>query len=132
MDQAQLTRLLTVLHTDQNRPVCLVALFLLSTGARLNEALQATFDQIDRQNRVWRIPASNSKSKRGRTCVLNDSALTILAQLDPEGKHETDGKQEHIFIGKRRGTPLKTIMKVWSRLRNLAGLPHLRPHDLRH
>jgi integrase len=132
MDQAQLTRLLTVLHTDQNRPVCLVALFLLSTGARLNEALQATWDQIDRPNRVWRIPAANSKSKRGRTCVLNDSALTVLTQLDPEGKHETEGKDEHIFIGQRRGTRLKSIKRVWSRLRNLAGLPHLRLHDLRH
>ena len=49
-------RLLEVLRTDQNRPVCNVALFLLSTGARLNEALTATWDQIDTANRVWRIP----------------------------------------------------------------------------
>jgi len=27
---------------------------------------------------------------------------------------------------------LGTIMKVWSRLRKLAALPHLRIHDLRH
>jgi integrase len=126
MDEGQLERLLQVLRTDDNRPVCLIALFLLSTGARLNEALQATWKQIDKPNRVWRIPASHSKSQRVRSIPLNDSALEVLAQMDTEGKHE------NVFIGKRRGTPLTTIMKVWSRLRKLAGLPHLRLHDLRH
>jgi hypothetical protein len=33
---------------------------------------------------------------------------------------------------RRTGTPYGTIMKVWSRLRDRAGLPHLRIHDLRH
>lgn len=41
MDREQLDRLLTVLRTDENRPACLIAMFLLSTGARLNEALTA-------------------------------------------------------------------------------------------
>jgi integrase len=44
----------------------------------------------------------------------------------------TEGKYDRIFIGTRRGQPLTTIMKVWTRLRALAGLPHLRLHDLRH
>ena len=126
LDDVQLAKLLDVLRTDENRPVCLIAMFLLSTGARLNEALQATWSQIDKPNRVWRIPSTNSKSKRVRSIPLNDSALEVLAQL------ETEGKYENVFIGARRGKPLTTIMKVWSRLRNLAGLPHLRLHDLRH
>ncbi len=61
LDETHLERLLQVLRQDENRTVCQIALFLLSTGARLNEALQARWDQIDRQTRVWRIPASNSK-----------------------------------------------------------------------
>ena len=118
--------LLTVLHTDANRPVCLIARYLLSVGCRLNEALGATWSQIDRANRVWRIPASNSKSKRVRSVPLNDSALEVLAQLDTEGTYD------HVFINKETGKPYTTIMKVWTRLRNKAGLPHLRLHDLRH
>lgn len=39
---------------------------------------------------------------------------------------------EHLFINYQTGKPYVTIMKVWTRLRNKAGLPHLRIHDLRH
>src|SRR5664279_4632776 len=95
LDPAELARLLTVLSTDDNRAVCNAALFLLSTGARLNEALAATWDQIDRQSRVWRIPPAASKSKRVRSVPLNDSAmelLEVLAKLDPERK------SPHLFM----------------------------------
>jgi integrase len=126
LDDAQLQRVLQVLQTDANRPVCLIALFLLSTGARLNEALSATWAQIDRENRVWRILAINSKSKRMRSVPLNDSALAVLAQLD------TEGKFEHVFINQETKRPYTTIAKVWLRLRAKAGLPQLRLHDLRH
>ena len=70
LSDAELEGLVSVLRTDANRPVCQVAMFLLSTGCRLNEALQATWGQVDRDNRVWRIPASNSKSKRVRSVPL--------------------------------------------------------------
>ena len=126
LDDDQLETLLAVLRTDANRPVCQIALFLLSTGVRLNEALGATWTQIDRDNQVWRIPASNTKSKRVRSVPLNDAALEVLAQLD------TEGNFAHVFINKETGKPYTTIMKVWTRLRTKAGLPHLRLHDLRH
>ena len=46
----QLDKLVTVLRTAPPRTVCNVALFLLATGARLNEALRARWDQIDKDN----------------------------------------------------------------------------------
>ena len=49
LDGAELERLLQVLRTDENRTVCRIALFLLSTGCRLNEALRATWGQVDRE-----------------------------------------------------------------------------------
>ena len=127
MDDAQLEKLLNVLRTDPRRSVCLIALFLLSTGARLNEVLTAEWEQVDQQKCVWRIPASNSKSKRMRVVPLNDSAIEVLQQLD------TEGNFPHLFVNKRRkGRPYVNIAKVWDELRNKAGLPHLRIHDLRH
>lgn len=126
LDEHQLEKLLTVLRNDENRTVCQIALFLLSTGARLNEALQARWDQIDRQSRVWRIPATNSKSKRIRSVPLNDSALAILKQLDTEGKFDC------LFVNLETENAYTTIYKVWLRLRKEAGVPHLRIHDLRH
>jgi len=124
LDEAQLQRLVTVLRIDANRPVCNIALFLLSTGARLNEALSATWDQIDREKRVWRIPAMNSKSKKIRAVPLNDSALEVLAQVDT--------KEGYVFVNKETGKPYTTVAKVWERLRKAADVPQLRLHDLRH
>jgi integrase len=76
--------------------------------------------------RVWRIPASNSKSKRIRSVPLNDSALAVLAELP---RHETC---DALFVNAQTGKRYTTIMRVRSRLRGKAGLPHLRIHDLRH
>jgi integrase len=92
----------------------------------LNEVLSARWQQVDRVNRVLRVEAINSKSKRVRSIPLNDSALDVIKQLDTEGKYE------HLFINKQTEKPYTTIMKVWTRLRTKAGLPHLRIHDLRH
>lgn len=126
LTEEQLHRLLTVLRSDENRAVCLIAMFLLSTGCRLNEALQATWRNVDRGQRVWRILAINSKSKRMRSVPLNDSALHVLYQLG------TEGEFDHLFVNRQTRQPYTTIMKVWERLRTKAGLPHLRIHDLRH
>lgn len=132
LDREQLEKLLAILRTDSNRPVCFILLYLLSTGARLNEALSARWEHINRQHRVWRIPASNSKSKRVRVVPLNDSAMEVLNQLDTEGTYE------HLFVNKPRSIEMKkeapytTITKVWDRIRNQAGIPYFRIHDCRH
>jgi site-specific recombinase XerD len=121
----QLKRLLQVLHTDSNRMTCNVMLFLLSTGARLNEALSVKHSQVDKINRVWVIPATNSKSKKVRPVPLNQSALDVLAQLGTED-------HEYLFMINRSDTHLKEIHTGWKTLRDKAGLPNLRIHDLRH
>ncbi len=126
LEQAELETLLNVLRNDENRPICQIATFLLSTGCRLNEALTATWGQVDKEHRVWRIPASNSKSKRVRSVPLNDSALDVLKQVG------TEGEVDYVFVNRKTKLPYTTITKVWVRLRKKAGLPHLRIHDLRH
>jgi len=126
MNDAQLANLLEVLRTDSCRSVCLIAMFLLATGCRLNEALSACWSQVDKDKRVWRIPASNSKSKRMRPVPLNETALDVLNQLNTEGVYE------HLFINTKTKKPYVNIAKVWEKLRSKAGLPHLRLHDLRH
>jgi integrase len=126
LSDEQLERLMMVLKTDENRNVCLIAIFLLSTGVRLNEALQAKWSQVDQKNRVWRIPAANSKSKRTRAVPLNDSALDVLNQLT------TRDRYENLFVNFQTQLPYTTISKVWGRLRKKADLNFLRIHDLRH
>ena len=126
MNDVQLSNLLEVLRTDSARSVCLITMFLLATGCRLGEVLSATWQQVDKDKRVFRVSASNSKSKRMRPVPLNDTAIEVLNQLD------TKGVYEHLFINKKTKKPYVNIAKVWDRLRIKAGLPHLRLHDLRH
>lgn len=126
LKEDQLVRLAEVLRTDENRPVCHILMFLLSTGSRLNETIQAKWSQVDTVNGVWRIPASNSKSKRTRAVPLNDSALWVLEQAKLQGDFE------HIFANPATGKPFVTITRVWYRIRKQVGISHLRIHDLRH
>jgi integrase len=122
----EMTRLMQVLKTDENRVVCSLMLFLLATGARLNEAQMARWEDIDLENRVWRIPATISKNQRVRSLPLNRISIEALKENTPESGYvfrspRGDGEQ-----------PYNNIHKSWYRIRNKAGLPHLRAHDLRH
>jgi integrase len=126
MDDEQMKRLLTVLKSDSNKSVVSIILYLLSTGARLSEVLNARYEFIDIERRVWRVPATNSNSGKVRAVPLNDIALDVLSRQD------TEGKFEYVFINRKTGMPYTTIQKVWDRLRNAANLGHVRIHDLRH
>lgn len=126
LSDAEMGRLLGVLRTHRARMACNAMLFLLATGARLNEALQARWEHVDKANRTWKIPAANSKSKRVRSVPLNDAALEVLATLG------TEGKNEYLFINTKTKEPLTAVNTVWGRIRIAAGLPKLRIHDLRH
>ncbi len=126
LNASELEALMTVLQTGANRPVCMIAMFLLSTGARMNEALSAKWSQINRDTRTWKIPALNSKSKKVRSVPLNDSALAIINQL------ETKGEFDYLFVNRVTGLPYTNIHKAWGKIRDQAGLPKFRIHDCRH
>lgn len=125
LDDKQLARLLHVLKTDHNRPICHILIFLLSTGARLNEALTASWKNVSEEGRTWKVDAKKSKSKKSRSVPLNDSALWVLSQLDSKGN------SEYLFPSPATGKPYTAFTYQWYRIRQLAGL-NLRIHDLRH
>lgn len=122
----QLKRLVEVLRTDKNRPVCNILMFLLSTGARLGEALTATRDQFDMERGLWTIPASTAKSKKTNTIPLNDSALQILKEASSQHDFNT------IFANPDTGKAFTSITRVWYRLRKQAGISKMRIHGIRH
>lgn len=127
MDEAQLQRLLLVLATHPNRAACRIAMYLLSTGCRLNEALCAEHSQIDWAQKVWRIPALNSKSKRMRPVPLNESAMDVLEQV-------RNDSPQWVFFNPDTGTHFKTFHNAWDSIRSEMGIGmrKIRIHDLRH
>lgn len=122
----QLQRLVEILRTDHNRPVCHILMFLLSTGARLSEALTATWDQVDLEKGLWTIPATTAKSKKSRTVPMNESALWVLAEAEKMKRFDA------IFANPETGKPFTTITRVWYRLRKAAGIGQMRIHSYRH
>jgi integrase len=130
MTHTQLQSLISTLDTvnDRQKVASLVFKFLLFTGARVNEALNARWVDIDRKNRTWTVLATNSKSKQRRSIPLNDAAMAVMDELDSEQS------SEWLFNSARGdGTQrLTDIHKVWQKIRQEAGLPWLRLHDLRH
>jgi len=126
LSDEELSRLINVLKAHENRMVSSIVLFLLSTGARLNEALTATWENIDVTNKTWRVSASISKSKKMRAIPLNSTAINVLNEVG------TEDKSEYVFINTKTGKPYICIKNTWTHIREQAGLVGFRLHDLRH
>ena len=126
LTEEELNRFIKVLKTHKNRMTCLVILWLLSTGARLNSALNCRWIDINRSSRTWVIPIEYAKNKRLASIPLNDSAIAVLDQLGTEGQYE------HLFINHKSGTRLKSIHTGFKALREEAGITNFRLHDCRH
>jgi integrase len=127
LDDAAFDRFVEVAKTANNVHVGLILLFLLSTGARLREGLCAEWKQIDVANRVWKIPATNTKSKKLKYLPLNDSALWVIEQLTSQGE------SPYLFPSPATGKPYTTITRAFWVIRKKAGIPdNVRIHDLRH
>ena len=63
-----------------NPAVKFAFLFIVLTAARLSEATHATWSEIDRPGRLWKVPARRMKMRRGHDVPLSWQALGVLAQ----------------------------------------------------
>jgi len=96
---------------------------LMFTGARLSEIVTLQWDWIKFDRKIAELPDSKTGAK---VLALPAPALAIIEQL-PKLKGNP-----HVLPGDRKGSHFSGIQKPWQRVRNLAKLPDLRLHDLRH
>ena len=127
LSQAQSQKLLTEVRKSENEMLQWIVLFLLYTGARKREVLDARWADIDVEQRSWRIP--KTKSGKVRHVPLSNGALQVLAAVK-----EIYGKYAFTFIfaNKKTGLPYVGIFHSWNAARRRAGLDYVRIHDLRH
>ena len=125
LSDEQLLSLFSVLKNDNNKPVSRIIMWLLSTGCRLNEALRARTENINRENRTWKIPVADAKSHKSRTVVLSEAAMSVLDEA-------YDEDSVWLFPNPKTVKPYTTISRVWYRIRKEAGIEGFRLHDLRH
>lgn len=99
--------------------------FLLLTGARRSEALKARWENVDLENGVWFLP--QTKSGKGRYVQLNSEAKNLLRALP-----RAPGSP-WLFPSRRDpGKPIYSPQGAFDRVLQVAGIEHLRLHDLRH
>lgn len=125
LSSSQAQDLLKAVQGSSNPHLAAIVRFLLLTGARKREALDARWQDIQWQQRRWTIPTT--KAGRPRHVPLSDGALLLLRSQQME-----TGEQEWIFPNPATGLPYRNIFESWDAARKQAGLDHLRIHDLRH
>ncbi|MBW3097726.1 tyrosine-type recombinase/integrase [Pseudohoeflea coraliihabitans] len=77
--------------------------FLILTAARSGEVISARWDEIDRDQALWIVPASRMKAGREHRVPLSDRALEILDDLHPLRQ------SEFVFPGAKPGRPLSPM-----------------------
>lgn len=131
LTDSELQRLLTSVSESDNKSLMSIVLFLIYTGARKREVLNARWEDVDWGNKSWRIPVT--KSGKVRHVPLSNGAQALLrshqaAQNDQLGGNTTP----FIFVNPATLAPFVTVYYSWDTARKQAGLPELRMHDLRH
>jgi integrase len=120
----QAARLLEACSASINPQLRNIVGLLLLTGARKRELLDAKWENVDLDRRVWFIPTS--KTGKSRHVPLSQPALDLIRQLPRVDKCPW------LLPNPRTRKPFTDIKHPWETAREAAGLDGLRIHDLRH
>lgn len=118
-------RLLEAVRSSPNDQLEAIVLFLLLTGARKWEALDAKWEHIYWDQRLWFIPVT--KTGQPRHVPLSDGGLLVLRT-----QRLKSFDSPWIFPNPATGEPFVNLYSSWNSARLRAGLGVVRMHDLRH
>ncbi|MGC9964276.1 MAG: tyrosine-type recombinase/integrase [Syntrophobacteraceae bacterium] len=96
---------------------------LILTGARLSEILTLKWDYVDLDRGEMALPDSKTGKK---TVQLAGPAIEVLENIS-----RCVGNP-YVIFGEKAGQHLIGLPHIWMRIREKAGLPGVRIHDLRH
>jgi integrase len=97
--------------------------FITLTAARLGEAINAEWDEIDLANRVWVVPGSRMKADREHRVPLSGAALAVLKAM------QAIRQSDYVFPGTRQWRPVGENTPV--RLAKQAAGSNITVHGLR-
>jgi integrase len=98
---------------------------LVLTGQREREVADASWLEIDLDNRLWTIPASRMKGGRAHEIPLAPAALALLAELP------RFAAGDHVFTTTDGAKPVNGFSSAKARLDRLSGVSGWKLHDLR-
>ena len=122
-------RLLIAVQASESPFLQFIVPFLLLTGARKSEVLNAQWQDIDWSAKRWTIPMT--KNGKPRHVPLSAGALSTLKMA--QNKAQALGLSSYyIFPNPVTAQPYTSIYYPWDVARTNAGLKDVRMHDLRH
>lgn len=95
--------------------------FVLATGCRRGEALALKWRDVEDTAIIFR----DTKAGADHTVPLSAYAAQLLQGLPRLANNP------HVFVSRQHGKRLTEPSKAWQKIREAAGLKHLRIHDLR-
>jgi integrase len=98
--------------------------FIILTAARLGEALGATWDEIDLQNKMWVVPGARMKAGKEHKVPLSTAAIAVLKEM------AAIRQSEFVFPGSREGRPIGETA-AWFLAKKVAGDSGLTVHGFR-
>jgi len=75
----------------------------IHTATRTSETLEATWSELDLENKLWTVPAERMKNKVEHTIPLTEIVLTVLRQA------HLFKSSEYVFPGAKPGRPLSNM-----------------------
>jgi integrase len=125
---AELARLGEVLAAAERSaaeppPVIAALRLLILTGCRKSEILTLRWEEVDLERGALHLHDSKTGPKN---VPLGAAAAEVLAGLPRVAGNP------FVFPGERQGSHWVNVERSWRRIRQAAGFPELRIHDLRH
>lgn len=111
----RLPDLFRVMHSDPDitEQTRLGLTLVLHSAVRTNEIRFGTWPEIDREARLWRIPAERMKMHRPHLVPLTDSTLRILDRLQ-----DMAGESQWILPGERSNKPISENTLIYALYRS--------------
>lgn len=124
LNAAEAKRLQVAVAESRNTQLKFIVGLLLLTGARVSELLQAKWEHVNLDRRVWLIPTS--KTGKARHVPLSQPAIDLIKSVP------TFKDCPYLLPNPETKLPFVTIKHSWQTARDEAKLPDLPIHDLRH
>ncbi len=124
LNAAETARLKQAVDDSPNPMLKYIVALLLLTGCRKRELLDAKWEEVNIDRKVWRIPTS--KTGQPRHVPLSDDAIAVLSQIP------RIADCGYLVPNPKTRLPFQSIFHSWDTARRAASLADVRIHDLRH